>query len=357
MDISKDNISFDAKAYNCPNCGAELYYDADKQRLACEFCLSEFTDEEIRETNAEELASTQRTNAEDFCEHMNEYACPNCGAEIAADENTAADICVYCHSPVMLKRKLSGQMKPDKIVPFKFGKEEAEKKFLEFTKKKWFLPKNFKSREHADKIQGIYYPFWVTDADTSSALYADATKIRTWRVGNTEYIETSRFVCERAGDIHFEDIVSSAYSQAEKDMLEGILPYPSEALQEFSMPFLSGFSTKKRDIERDALSAEVKQRMDEYAKTLLRNTVRGYASVNVRSTSLNIKQSHWEYSLMPIWMLNYVTPKKTYVYAVNGHTGKIYGELPISIGKMIGAAIGVAVAVAPIVAAIGGIFL
>ena len=33
----------------------------------------------------------------------------------------------------MLKGKLSGQMKPDKIVPFKFGKEEAEKKFLEFT--------------------------------------------------------------------------------------------------------------------------------------------------------------------------------------------------------------------------------
>ena len=56
-------------------------------------------------------------------------------------------------------------------------------------------------------------------------------------------------------------------------------------------------------------------------------------------------------------MLNYVTPKKTYVYAVNGHTGKIYGELPISFKKLIAAAVGVAVAVAPIAAAIGGIFL
>ncbi|MBQ9692735.1 MAG: TFIIB-type zinc ribbon-containing protein [Clostridia bacterium] len=356
MDTTKE-VDLSAKAYNCPNCGAELYFDADKHKLACEFCLSEFTIEEIGNTNAEELADTQKSNAADFCEHMNEYSCPNCGAEIAAEEHTAADICVYCHSPIVLKGKLSGQMKPDKIVPFKFGKEEAEKKFFEFASKKWFVPKDFKSRTHADKIQGVYYPFWVTDADTVSTLYADATKVRTWRIGNTEYIETSRFACERAGDIHFEDIVSSAYSQAEKDMLEGILPYPSEALQDFSMPFLSGFQTKKRDIERSELSSEVKQRMDEYAKTLLRNTVRGYASVNVRSTSLNIKQSHWEYSLMPIWMLNYVTPKKTYVYAVNGHTGKIYGELPISFKKLRAAAVGVAAAVAPIAAAIGGIFL
>ncbi len=357
MEISKEVQDISAKAYNCPSCGAELYYDADKQKLACEFCLSEFTSEEIEKTNASEIAESNMSNARDYCEHMNEYSCPNCGAEIAADETTAADICVYCHSPVVLKGKLSGQMKPDKIVPFKFGKEEAEKKFLEFAKKKWFLPKEFKSREHADKIQGIYYPFWVTDADTQSYLRADATRVRVWRTGDTEFTETSRFSCEREGNIHFEDIVSSAFSQAEKEMLEGILPYPSDALQEFSMPLLSGFHTKKRDIEREALSEEVKQRMRDYSNTLLRNSIQGYASVNVKSTSMNIRQSHWEYSLMPIWLLNYVTPKKTYMYAVNGYTGKIYGELPISIKKLLLATASVMAAVAPIVALIGGIFL
>ena len=228
---------------------------------------------------------------------------------------------------------------------------------MNLQRKNGFWPKDFKTRAHADKIQGIYYPFWVTDADTQSNLCADATRVRVWRAGNTEFTETSRFFCEREGSIHFEDIVSSAFSQAEKDMLEGILPYPSDALQEFSMPLLSGFHTKKRDIEREALSEEVKQRMREYSNTLLRNSIQGYASVNVRSTSMNIKNSHWEYSLMPIWMLNYVTPKKTYMYAVNGYTGKIYGELPISIKKLLIATASVMAAVAPIVALIGGIFL
>ena len=81
----------EAIAYNCPNCGAELKFNADKQRLCCEFCESEFTIIEIAKTNARENAAKKAENASSYCEMMNEYSCPNCGAEITADESTAAD--------------------------------------------------------------------------------------------------------------------------------------------------------------------------------------------------------------------------------------------------------------------------
>jgi len=258
---------------------------------------------------------------------------------------------------VILKGKLSGQMKPDKVIPFKYGKEEAERKFLEFTKKRWFLPKGFAEKKRAEKISGIYYPFWVTDADTDASLSADATKVRTWRVGNKRYTETSKYRVERAGFIHFEDIVTSAISEEDKAMLEGILPYPSESLTPFDMSYLSGFSAKKRNIERESLSKEVKDRMDGYASTLLRDTIGGYATVSVRQNRLSIRQSHWEYSLMPIWILNYRTKKKMYTYAMNGYTGKIYGELPICIKKLSFAAAGLFTVLAGIAALIGGIIL
>ena len=48
-----------------------------------------------------------------------------------------------------------------------------------------------------------------------------------------------------------------------------------------------------------------------------------------------MKQSHWEYSLLPIWMLNYRDRRgKVYTYAMNGYTGKVYGELPVSLPKL-----------------------
>ena len=345
-----------ALAYNCPNCGAQLYYNADKQKLCCEFCLSEFTESEILETDAKARAEQQELDSKEYCEHMNEYECPNCGGQFACEENTVSGVCVYCYSPVILKGKLSGQMKPDKIVPFKYGKEEAANKFLEFARKRWFVPKEFKSKLHADKITGTYFPFWVTDADTNSSLEADATKVRVWRSGNTEYRETSKYKVERGGYIHFEDIVSSAISSEDKDMLEGILPYPSSALEDFSMPYLSGFTSKKRDINREALSNEVKTRMVGYAETLLRNTIYGYATVSKNKLNVNVSASHWDYSLMPVWMLNYNTKKKTYKYAMNGFTGKIYGELPVSVNRLILAFSGVFASVFAIVAAIGGMF-
>ena len=37
---------------------------------------------------------------------------------------------------------------------------------------------------------------------------------------------------------------------------------------------------------------------------------------------------------MPVWVLNYKHKDKTYIYALNGQTGKVYGELPVSNGKL-----------------------
>ena len=306
--------------YQCPNCGAGLAFDAEKQTFACEFCLSEFTEDEARAANTEEELHTREEETRAYNDAMNEYECPSCGAHVVSDEHTVASFCYYCHNPVVLVGRLSGQMKPHRIIPFKYDKAEAEKKFLQFAKSKRFLPRAFFADSQVEKITGVYYPFWVTDADTDSSIHAHATRTRVWRVGNVEYTETSNFKIHRSGDIHFEDITTSALSEADKRMLEGILPYPSEALQEFSMPYLSGFQAKKRDIEREQLSEEVRRRMKDYAAQLLRGTVHGYTGVNVQETEVNVRQSHWEYSLMPIWILNY--------------KGRVYGELPISFAKL-----------------------
>jgi len=254
---------------------------------------------------------------------------------VAADEHTAADTCLYCHNPIVLVGRLTGEMCPKLIVPFRYDKDEAKSLFLKFAKKKWFVPRGFFAAEQVERITGIYYPFWITDADSESAMQAHATRIRQWRSGNIEYTETSNYRIHRKGNIHFEDITSSAFSEADKRMLEGILPYPSEALQPFSMPLLSGYLAKKRNIEREALSVEVRERMQEYSNQLLRATVMGYNTVSIMGSQMQLQQSHWEYSLLPIWMLTYNHKSgKTYTYAMNGHTGKIYGELPISYPKL-----------------------
>ena len=345
-----------AVAYQCPCCGAGLGFDPEKQKFACEFCLSEFDESELSNTGAAEAAQEQAAAGEAYCEQMNLFTCPNCGAEVVADDNTVSDYCYYCHNPVIHAGRLSGQLQPHKVVPFRITKSEAEEIFLKWCKSKHFLPRSFKSRAHAEQIQGIYYPFWVTDADAAGETDFDATRVRTWRMGDYKYTETKVYKIERAGNIHFEDIVTCALSDADKKMLEGVLPYPSEELTDFAMPYLSGFLAKKRDIERDALSEEVRGRMHTYTAELLQRTVTGgYTTISPADINVDIKQSHWEYALLPIWILTYTQKDKVYTFAINASTGKIYGELPVSYPKLAALMTAIAVPATALLSLIGGV--
>lgn len=332
--------------YKCPNCEAGLLFDAELQLFKCEFCLSKFTENELNNTETARKAEQKAKETEEFQAEILEYVCSSCGAEVIADKNTAADFCYYCHNPIVLADKVTGEFKPTKIIPFKFNKDEAKDTFFRFAKKKWFVPKDYFSSGNMDKIAGVYYPFWVTDADTDSEMRGIGKNVRSWRSGDYRYTETTTYAVYRRGDIHFEDITTSAISTEDKAMLEGILPYPIEDYQDFSMPYLQGYVAKKRDIDRETLSEEVKGRMNSYAKTILERTT-NYTSLAVNHLDVSILSSHWEYSLMPIWILTYKKKHKkdkkkdkTYVYAMNGSTGKVYGELPVSIPKLILAALG-----------------
>ena len=346
--------------YKCPNCDAGLLFNADTQKFSCEFCLSSFTEEELLEAGCDAKAEETAKADEEFRENVRQYYCTNCGAEVIADLNTVADFCYYCHNPVVLSDKVSGVFKPSKVIPFKLSKEDACQSFLSYARKKIFAPKNYFSKEQIEKMRGVYYPFWVTDADTDSEFRARGKKVRSWRSGDYRYTETSIYNVYRRGRIHFEDITTSAISTEDKAMLEGILPYPIEEYKDFSMPYLQGFLAKKRDIERDGITGEVKGRMNGYAETLLRRTAVGYTSLDVHSADVAVLSSHWEYSLLPIWIMTYKKKnrkgkERTFVYAMNGATGKVYGEFPVSIPKLILFGLGVFIGAAALLGLIGAL--
>ena len=62
--ITENTQAASTKAYNCPNCGAELKFDPDKHKLCCEFCESEFTAEEIERQNIYDFSTEKQKNSE-----------------------------------------------------------------------------------------------------------------------------------------------------------------------------------------------------------------------------------------------------------------------------------------------------
>ena len=46
--------------YKCPNCGGGLTFNAEKQKYKCEYCLSEFSQEELDEIEKRELEKARK---------------------------------------------------------------------------------------------------------------------------------------------------------------------------------------------------------------------------------------------------------------------------------------------------------
>ena len=113
--------------YKCPNCGGYLVFEPETQHYTCPYCLSDFAQTELdtATSESEDMQDTEENTQEQEGQVL-VYTCPSCGAEIATDTTTAATFCYYCHNPIVLSGRLSGEQMPSLIIPFQISKEEAK---------------------------------------------------------------------------------------------------------------------------------------------------------------------------------------------------------------------------------------
>ena len=99
---------------------------------------------------------------------------------------------------------------------------------------------------------------------------------------------------------------------------------------------------------------QVKERADDYITDIARGTIQGYTSVSVIGNNVSMRLKNNEYALLPVWMLNFRFKNKEFHFYLNGQTGKIVADRPISAVKA--AAYGVIIfVVVLIITMIGGL--
>lgn len=330
----------DAAQYKCPNCNAELTFDPTSQKLHCEYCLSKFTIEDIKNICAEAENSIPDPAAvqahQDFEDHTNLYHCSSCGADIMADDQQVATFCYYCHNPVILSGKLSGSYKPDKVIGFKFTKDQAVKQFSDWINKRRFVPSDFKNAQQLEKVTGLYVPFWAADCDIKADYCAIGKKVRHWTSGNYRYTETKEYRIVRKADIFTDGIPADGESKIEDQLMEAIEPFDYADLHDFSMSYLSGFFADKYDVDKAMVFPRIRQRAVEASKQIIDNSVSGfgYSSVIPSVNNYDIINTKWQYIMLPVWFMSYKYNDKIYEFAINGQTGKLAGTPPLDKGKL-----------------------
>lgn len=345
--------------YKCPNCTAPLHFGAISDRLECDFCGSSFTVDYIEELNKEktdsaaenfqgtEFTGSWQTDGENWTDDgLRVYSCPSCGAELICDETTAATSCPYCNNPTVVPGQLTGALKPDYIIPFRYTKEAAVAQLKEHYKGRWFLPKTFSDQNHIEDIKGVYVPFWLYNGVAEGDVNYVASRSHTRREGSYEVTTTEHFNIIRSGSLEFANVPVDASTKMPDDHMDSIEPFDYSDMKSFSMAYLPGFLADKYDVTEEMSRERAESRCENTVESALRNTVLGYESVVEVGKNIRIKRGKVSYALMPVWMLTTKYKDKNYLFAMNGQTGKTAGDLPTSMAKLWGlfAAIGVPIA-------------
>ena len=325
--------------HKCPACDAVLKFNPHKQNWKCEYCRNEYNLEQLQEyekkIGKKQLKDETTVKLDKDQNGMDIYTCPNCGAQILADENTSATFCVYCKNTAILKNKLVGEFNPSYIIPFKFTKEDAVEKFRQIGKGKPLMPKLFNNKKNIEEIKGIYIPFWIYDIDTSGTIKADCKRIRTWVVDDYQYTKTDIFLVTRSGNMKYEKIPVDGSKHFADDIMNSIEPFDYSELKEFSHSYLSGFLAEKYDVLNEEAVEIALNRAKNSTINVLQNDIQGYNVVSVKSDDIQTNKVNDDYVLLPVWLLNVKFKGKLRTFAMNGQTGKMIGDIPIDKNKAI----------------------
>ena len=56
----------------------------------------------------------------------------------------------------------------------------------------------------------------------------------------------------------------------------------------------------------------------------------------VATNDMHVTKKDCDYILLPVWMVNVKYKNKDYTFAMNGQTGKLVGNLPVSTKRVVG---------------------
>lgn len=327
--------------YKCPCCGGAIEFNTTVQKMKCPYCDTEFEmealkeyDQELKGDTADEMNWDTQAGAQWQSEdgQLVTYVCKSCAGEIVCDKNTAATSCPYCDNPVVMSGNLSGELKPDYIIPFKLDKKAAKEGYFSHIKGKALLPKVFKAENHIDEIKGVYVPVWLFDADVDANIRYKATRVRTWSDSEYTYTETKFFSVSRGGEVAFERVPVDGSEKMDDTLMESIEPYNFADAVDFQTAYMSGYLADKYDVSAEESVQRANQRIKCSTEEAFRSTVQGYTGVTVENSSLRLNNGKAKYALYPVWLLNTTYKDKKYTFAMNGQTGKFVGDLPCDKG-------------------------
>ncbi|MGE8034088.1 hypothetical protein [Lysinibacillus sp. NPDC093692] len=334
--IKQVKLDFDAE---CPSCSASIEFNPASGKLTCPYCgyETEIADPEKQEEKvAQEMdfAMAEELGNFNWGVEKKTVICKSCAAETIYDALQVADSCPYCGSNQVMEASAKNTLAPNGVCAFEITDKQAGENFQSWIKGKWFTPKAAKESAKPDSFNGVYLPYWTFDTKTSSRYSARYGRHRTVtdKEGNTrtetDWYSTSGFYQE-----FIDDHLISATARYDRNMMRKIEPFNLLNNKAYKPEYVSGFLSERYSIGLQDGWSQAKREISDHLEAQITSKIRWEHNADVVS-SLHFSTTHdditYKYLMLPIWLSSFRYKEKVYRFMVNGQTGRVGGDAPIS---------------------------
>lgn len=338
----------------CPTCGAALRFDIAEQKMVCDHCNSRFDPHAVGDNSDRDDAQTSSFDA--FV-----YICPSCGAElVTTDRNDAMGFCQYCGGASMIFDKMRREWCPDHIIPFRITKEECKQAYVKEAKR-FFVSRKYCNPELVEGFRGVYMPYWSYKGVIQGNFSISAKGARE-RVSHNTY-EIPYYSVTGYSNYMIDGFSRDASLNFDDDLSESIAPYSYESQHTFTPAFLSGFYAESGNVNPHEYDAVINEEMQNGAVTMLLSDKSVADYMNQYNLTVQSEESvapvqihSVSRSLNPVWFMSYRNGKSITYAAINGQTGQVAADLPLSPLRILLTALGVSAAIFGVIMGLINIF-
>jgi hypothetical protein len=297
----------------------------------------------------EGLTLAAAASAQGWGTETRSFKCSSCNATVTVEPDVSATVCPFCGSHHVLAVEQSTRIiQPESLVPFVVDQGTAIDAFRRWLGKGWFRPNQVKriARNAGARVQGVYLPFWTFDAQTFSRWRAEAgyyyyvTERYTAMVNGKSQVRTRQVRRVRwrpASGTHeeaFDDVLVFATESIDHKILQRIYPFDTGQLVAYRPQYLAGWRAEEYQIDLDRAWKMGKEEIADRLRVACASEVPGDTHRNLRVRT-QFSDTTFKHVLLPVWIASYRYQNRVFSFMVNGQTGKVKGEAPVSVWKVI----------------------
>jgi hypothetical protein len=262
------------------------------------------------------------------------HQCQTCKASLATPGDAAPAACPFCKGGDFASIDQHNKvLEPFGIIPFTFPREQARAKLLGWFRQGWFLPQDLPEAARPERIHGVYLPFFMVDGFTRST-WKGLTAIMVSELQKGALVQKEVWDPTVGYYEHFFDNVLIHLSGAiPEKALQGEMGFNFGQAVAYDPRYLRGWTMElysKKEQEGLQAATDV---INKSLAAIIEKKIPGTSHKDLKITSEQ-QAVAFRHVLAPMWIASYTYRGKRYPFWINGQTGNLIGEKPLSAERL-----------------------